>query len=93
MPILYNVESNEVKVFSYLLECSDLWHVVLGYVNINTLQRLVNLNLLSIIKIDSQNKYEICVEAKMTKTPFHSVKRSTTPLEFIHTDVYDLKFV
>ena len=33
--------------------------------------------------IDSNHKCEICVEAKLSKTPFHSIERSTEPLELI----------
>ena len=29
----------------------------------------------------------------MTKAPFHSTKRITKPLELIHNDICDLKFV
>jgi hypothetical protein len=33
------------------------------------------------------------VETKLTRTSFHSIERSSEPLELIHSDVYDLKFV
>ena len=59
----------------------------------NTLKRLVKLNLLPNVNVDGTHKCEVCVEAKMMKLPFHSVERSTTPLELIHSDLCDLKFV
>ena len=76
-----------------MLESSDLWHNRLGHVNLNAIKRLVNLNLLKVDKFNSQERCEVCVEAKMAKLPFHSVERSTKPLELIHTDVCDLKFM
>ena len=33
------------------------------------------------------------MEAKLTRTPFHSIEISSDPLELIHSDVCDLKFV
>ncbi|GFP97577.1 retrovirus-related pol polyprotein from transposon tnt 1-94 [Phtheirospermum japonicum] len=78
---------------SYLTECSSLWHCRLGHININVIKRLSNLNLLKVNEFFNKSKCEIGVEAKMTKLPFKSVERSTTPLELIHTDVCDLKFV
>ena len=44
-------------------------------------------------EINLHSKCGVCVEAKQTKTPFHSVERSTTPLELIHSDLCDLKFL
>lgn len=42
---------------------------------------------------NTNEKCEICVEAKMVKVPFYSIERNTTSLELIHTDTCDLKFV
>ena len=42
---------------------------------------------------DKNHKYETCIEAKLTRSSFHSVDRSTEPLGLIHTDVCDLKYV
>jgi transposase InsO family protein len=78
---------------SYIVECSNLWHLRLGHANLKAIKRLVNLNLLNIEKFDSNKRCEICVEAKMAKLPFPSVERNTAPLDLIHTDVCDLKFV
>lgn len=61
-----DVESNKDKSSIYLLECSHLWHVRLGHVNFNTLQRLMKLELLPKHNVDPTHKCEICVEAKMT---------------------------
>lgn len=52
----------------------------------------MNLNLLPSMHFNN-GKCRICMEAKLVKTPFHSVERSTKPLELIHTNICDLKFV
>ena len=33
------------------------------------------------------------MEAKLTRTPFHSIEKSSEPLELIHSDVCNLKFI
>lgn len=93
MTVNRKIDINKVANSSYLIECSNLWHDRLGHVNYNTLRKLVNLELIPKFKIDSHKRCEICVEAKMAKAPFHSLERKTTPLELIHTDICDLKFV
>ena len=52
----------------------------------------MSLNLLPKFNID-KHKCEICVEAKLAKSSFHSVERSTELLGLVHSDVCDLKFV
>ena len=65
MTIYHDFNSNKVSSFSYLVECLNLWYVRLEYVNFNTLRRLVKMNLLPSIKIDTHDKCEICVEIKI----------------------------
>ena len=77
----------------YLLESSNLWHGRLGHVNYDTLRRLINLDHIPSFQIDSKHKCEICVEAKLTRSSFQTIERNTEPLELIHSDVCDLKFV
>ena len=78
--------------FVYILE-SNLWHGRLGLVNFDALRRLIGLDHIQKFEINHNHKCEICVEAKLTKAPFKSVERKTEPLELIHTDVCDLKFI
>ena len=61
--------------------------------NYDTIRRLINMDLLPKFHIDISHKCETCVEAKSTKAHFHPVERSTEPLELIHSDICDLKFV
>ena len=53
----------------------------------------MNLELLPKFKIDPNHKCEICVESKLTRASFHNIERSTEPLELIHNDTCDLKYV
>ena len=89
------INENKNKSSAYLLESSNVWHGRLGHVNFGTFHRLVNLNLLPKFQIDTNHKCETCVEAKLTKTSFHSIETSSDPLELIHSNsnVCDLKFV
>lgn len=84
---------NKVNSSAYLIESSSIWHSRLGHVNYDTIRRLVNMDLLPKFHIDANHKCETCVEAKLTKAPFQSIERNTEPLELIHSDICDLKFL
>lgn len=84
---------NKVNSSAYLIESSSIWHSRLGHVNYDTIRRLVNMDLLPKFHIDTNHKCETCVEAKLTKAPFQSIERNTEPLELIHSDICDLKFL
>ncbi|KAL4038513.1 hypothetical protein IC575_002134 [Cucumis melo] len=87
-----SINNNKVSTFAYIVE-SFVWHSRLGHVNFNSLLRLINTNLIPKFTFDTNHRCEVCVESKMTKAPFHSTERLTKPLELIHSDVCDLKFV
>ena len=78
---------------AYLLESSSLWHNRLGHVNYDIMHRLINLDHIPAFQIDSKHKCETCVEAKMTRSSFQGIERNTEPLDLVHSDVCDLKFV
>ncbi|GJW22064.1 retrovirus-related pol polyprotein from transposon TNT 1-94 [Tanacetum coccineum] len=84
-------EINKMNSSAYLIESSNVWHARLGHVNFNSMRRLIKFNSIPNCHIDSKYKCETCVEAKLTRTPFKSVKRTTEPLDMIHTDICDLK--
>ena len=44
-------------------------------------------------QIDAKHKCETCVEVKLTRSSFQSVERHTEPLDLIHSDICNLKFV
>ncbi|GAB2288016.1 hypothetical protein Dimus_037973 [Dionaea muscipula] len=78
---------------TYMLESSNVWHGRLEHVNYGSMRRLANMNHIPNFSLDNQRKCEICVEAKLTRTSFQAVERSTKPLDLIHSDACDLKFV
>ena len=65
----------------------------LRHVNDDTLRRLINLNNIPTFQIDAKHKCETCVEVKLTRSSFQSVERHNKPLDLIHSDICDLKFV
>ena len=85
--------NNKNTSFAYMLESSNVWHGRLGHVNYNTLHILINMECLPKFQIDPNHKCEICVESKFTRTSFQSIERSSEPLELIHSDICDLKFI
>ena len=78
---------------TYIVESSYIWHGRLGHVNYGSLKKLVNMNYLPKFELNPNHKCEVCVEAKLTKIHFQSVERSTEPLDLIHSDICDLKYV
>ncbi|GJZ72331.1 retrovirus-related pol polyprotein from transposon TNT 1-94 [Tanacetum coccineum] len=84
-------EINKMNSSAYLIESSNVWHSRFGHVNFNSMRRLIKFNSIPNCHIDSKYKCETCVEAKLTRTPFKSVKQKTKPLDMIHTDICDLK--
>ncbi len=92
MAIIDN-EVNTCNPSVYLIESSCLWHGRLGHVNFDSIRQLINLDHIQAFVVDNERKCEVCVEAKLTRSSFPSVQRSTEPLELVHIDVYDLKYV
>ena len=76
-----------------MLESSNLWHGRLGHANYNTLRRLIYLNHIPAFQIDSKHKCETCAKAKLIKSSFQSIERHIEPLDLIHSNICDLKFV
>ena len=85
--------NNKNTSSAYMLESSNVWHGRLGHVNYDTLRRLINMECLPKFKLDPSHKCEICVESKLTRTSFQSIERSSEPLELIHSDICDMKFI
>ena len=84
---------NKASSSAYLIESSTLWHGRLGHVNYDSIRRLINLNLIPDFQIDTKHKCQTCVEAKLTRSSFQTIERNTEPLDLIHSDICDLKFV
>ena len=92
VPPIKNINKKNTSS-AYMLESSNVWHGRLGYVNYDTLHRLNNMECFPNFKIDPNHKCEICVESKLIRTSFQSIERSSQPLDLIHSDIYDLKFI
>lgn len=92
MIIRYKLNKNESSSV-FILETSYLWYSRLGHINYDTLNRLINIQSISTFYIDSKHKCETCVEAKMTKSSFWHVEKSSEPFGLIHTDMCNLKEV
>nr|GEX50535.1 Pol polyprotein [Tanacetum cinerariifolium] len=84
-------EINKMHYSAYLIESFNVWHGRLGHLNFNSMRRLIKFNSIPNFHIESKYKCETCVEAKLTRTSFKSVKRKTEPLDMVHTDMCDLK--
>ena len=83
---MYKVSiNNEIESSAYMLESSYLWHDRLAHVNFNSLKLMKKLGLINFN--DELDKCETCVESKMVKKPFSSVKRDSKILDLIHSDI------
>jgi len=79
---------NEISNFEY---SSTLWHNRLGHVNY---MKMLNTNKLGLLHNCGGNKpakCEVCIQAKITRKPFLTVKMSTNLLELIYSDTCDFK--
>ena len=65
-----------------------LWHMRLGHINLNRINRLVKDGILDNLVHEPMLVCESCIESKMTKRPFPlKENRSNDLLELVHTDV------
>ena len=65
-----------------------LWHLRLGHINLDRIDRLVKGESLSQLEIGTLPVCESCLERKITKRPFtRKGLKATQPLELIHSDV------
>ena len=66
-----------------------LWHMRLGHINLNRINRLVKEGILGDLVLQQMEDCESCLEEKMTKRPFLAKgNRTNALLELVHTDVY-----
>jgi Integrase core domain/GAG-pre-integrase domain len=80
---------NEMSYSGYFVCSISLWHKRLAHTNIKNIEKMKSKGML---KYDSKehDKCETCVKSKLTKKPFPSVKRNTSLLELVHTDICEL---
>ena len=66
-----------------------LWHLRLGHINLDRINRLVKDGPLRKLNVGTLPVCESCLEGKMTNRPFSAKgERSKEPLQLIHSDVY-----
>ena len=66
-----------------------LWHLCLGHINSNRIQRLTKDGLLKPLDFNGFPDYESFLEGKITKRPFNAKgKRAQDLLELVHSDVH-----
>nr|KAJ0214455.1 hypothetical protein LSAT_V11C400178990 [Lactuca sativa] len=82
-----SVESGGSSVASVSSVDND--HKCLAHTNVKNIEKMQTKGML---KYDTKNfeKYETCVKSKFTKKPFPSIKRNTSFLELIHSDICEL---
>nr|KYP31709.1 Retrovirus-related Pol polyprotein from transposon TNT 1-94 [Cajanus cajan] len=72
------------------VECCDIWHGRLGHVNLNSIKRMMTLDLIPKSFNELKQKCEVCVQAKQPRKSFqNSVQKETCVLELIHSDICD----
>ena len=78
--------------FSYIVKSINLWHDRLGHINLASIRKLKDLNLINACESHETGKCPVCVESKYSKKPFkYVVIRSIELLELIHFDLTDFK--
>ena len=67
---------------------TNLWHLRLGHINLNRIDRLVKDGVLNSLVVEPLPICEPCLEGKITKRPFSAKgNRAKDLLELIHSDV------
>ncbi|MCQ7016867.1 DDE-type integrase/transposase/recombinase, partial [Clostridioides difficile] len=65
-----------------------LWHLRLGHINLNRIQRLIADGPLGSLEVEDYPTCESCLEGKMTKRPFKAKGyRAKDVLELVHSDL------
>ena len=67
------MNNDNVHFIIYSIKFSDIRHERLGHVNVDSLKRMINLNLSPKVAIDRKHKYKISVQAKQPRKSFHVV--------------------
>lgn len=91
--LVTNVEkSNESASSSaYVVESLDTWHISLGYVNMQTLERMKNLAVIPEISMKSLISVKSMLKANYTKKPFNQVIKEL--MNHYHSGLDDIKCI
>ncbi|GKD28416.1 zinc finger, CCHC-type containing protein [Tanacetum coccineum] len=83
------VNNNIASAFMLTSKLSIIWHVKLGHVHFKRMQDMSKDGLIPAFDMDTV-KCKSYMLTKITKKPFHNVKREIEVLELIHSDLCDL---
>ncbi|KAF3661256.1 hypothetical protein FXO38_11794 [Capsicum annuum] len=86
-----NIENENIS--AYLVESLDLWHERLGHVNFRSIQLMVNNGLIKYCGKNHTTKCLTCSKCKITKKPFKTVESTSTLLQLIHIDIYEMNYL
>lgn len=75
--------------FVYLVVSFTLWHARLDHIGTSTMKIMLNCDMIS-YDVNNAYKCKTCVESKMVKKLYQSVKRTSQILELIHSDTCKL---
>jgi histone deacetylase 1/2 len=89
---LYSIKSTDLPVLKHALAARSTtyshWHARLGHPAPQVVRSILHLNKLSCSRDNSSSVCDACQLAKSHQLPYtHSIHRSTSPLEIIHSDV------
>ena len=68
-----------------------MWHARLGHISSGYIKKMQTLGLINNVDYSGLSKCQICATSKLTRKACGSVTRETKLLEFIHSDLGDLK--
>lgn len=69
------IKNNKASSSTYIFESYNLWHHTLGYVNFNSIHKLMNLSLFPSFHFNTNNKCEIYIETMSVKCCFIQLEK------------------
>src|SRR5215813_10603297 len=85
---MFKVEKPKTKRQKISQDDTYLWHLRLGHISLDRIDRLIKDGALSQLKLGTLPVCKSCLEGKMTKRPFTGKGlKANQPLELIHLDV------
>ena len=91
---VYDIINNNASSSSaYIVDSCNIWHDRLGHVNFSYMKKMVELNLIPKLSLESHGKCESCVKSKTTKKSCKTIERKSVLLSLIHSDLRDLKYI
>ena len=89
--VLEIMNKNSSTSSAYMIDSCDRWHGKLRHVAFFYIKKMKDIGHSHDVIIFDHDKCEICIESKSTKNSCKSVQRESQLLEFIHSDLGDLK--